>query len=108
MTGTSRITARPIDQDAHLTQSITDILTTPKDSRVMRRDYGSRLPDLIDAPMNGETIIDVFMETADALDAWEPRLRLRRVEIASSSAGRLTLALTAEVGAATRAIEVIL
>lgn len=46
MSGTSRLTGRVIDQDAHLTQSITDILTTPKGSRVMRRDYGSRLADL--------------------------------------------------------------
>ncbi len=97
MTGVSRITARPIDLDNHLTQSITDILTTPKGSRVMRRDYGSALPDLIDAPMTGETIVDVFAATAEALDVWEPRLRLHRVEITSATAGRMTLRLTGDV-----------
>lgn len=106
MSGTSRSTGRLIADEAHLTQSITDILTTPKGSRVMRRDYGSRLPDLIDAPMNGETVIDVIAETADALDQWEPRLRLRRVEIASARAGGMTLLLSAEVGASNRALSV--
>lgn len=97
MIGTSRTTGRSIGSEAHLAQSITDILTTPTGSRVMRREYGSQLPDLIDAPMNGETIVDVFMATAEALDRWEPRLRLRRVQIAASSVGRLALELTADV-----------
>lgn len=110
MTGTSRITGRRIDRDEHLTQSITDILTTPKGSRVMRRDYGSVLPELIDAPMNGETIVDVYAATAEALDRWEPRLRLQRVEIVASSAGAMTLRLTGDEKSPQRAIitEVIL
>ena len=35
----------------HLRQSIRDILTTRIGTRVMRRDYGSRLPDLVDSPV---------------------------------------------------------
>lgn len=97
MTGLSRTTAKLIDLDAHLAQSINDILSTPKGSRVLRRDYGSRLPDLIDAPMNGETAVDVFAETAEALEKWEPRLKLRRVEIISAERGRMTLLLAGEV-----------
>lgn len=108
MTGLSRITGRPIAPDEHLIQSIEDILTTPKGSRVMRRDYGSLLPELIDAPMTGETIVDVFAATAEALDAWEPRLRLRRVEITASRAGGMELMLTGEVGAVQRSVEVTL
>ena len=108
MTGLSRSTARLIGFDAHLAQSINDILSTPKGSRVLRRDYGSRLPDLIDAPMNGETAIDVFAETAEALEKWEPRLRLRRVEITSAAAGRMSLLLTADVTDTEAAIEVTL
>ncbi|SPX13597.1 Baseplate assembly protein W [Escherichia coli] len=34
----------------HLKQSVRDILTTPLASRVMRREYGSLVPDLIDEP----------------------------------------------------------
>jgi uncharacterized protein len=97
MTGLSRTSARLIDLDAHLAQSIGDILTTPVGSRVMRRDYGSDLPLLIDAPMNGETMIDLFAATADALDRWEPRYVLLRVQVTEATAGRMTLILTGEV-----------
>ena len=106
MTGMSRLTGHQIAPGAHLAQSITDILTTPKGSRVLRRTYGSRLPDLIDAPLNGETLIEVFAETAEALDHWEPRLRLRRVEVTEARAGRLHLVLTGEVQGANTALEV--
>lgn len=87
MSGMSRHTGEAIDDDAHLAQSIADILTTPLGSRVMRRDYGSRLPDLIDAPMNGETLVDVFAATAEAIDRWEPRLILTRVQVTSVTPG---------------------
>lgn len=96
ITGMSRTTGRTIGFDEHLAQSIHDILSTPKGTRVMRRDYGSNLPDLIDAPMNGETMIDLFAETADALAKWEPRFVLRKVEIAEATAGRVSLILTGE------------
>ena len=38
-----------------LWQSVTKILTTPTGSRVMRRDFGSAIPDLLDAPQNAVT-----------------------------------------------------
>jgi phage baseplate assembly protein W len=97
MTGLSRHTGREIDLGAHIAQSINDILTTPKGSRVLRRDYGSRLPDLIDAPMNGETLVDAFAETAEALDLWEPRLKLRRVQVTKAASGQMTILLSGEV-----------
>ena len=40
----------------HLKQSVRDILTTPLASRVMRREYGSLVPDLIDEPMNNTAL----------------------------------------------------
>jgi uncharacterized protein len=109
LTGLSRTTARIIDLDAHLSQSIADILTTPIGTRVMRRDYGSDLPLLIDAPMNGETMIDLFAATADALDRWEPRFTLRRVQASDASAGgTLSLTLTGDVAGVTAVQEVAL
>lgn len=95
MTGMSRHTGLAIDDDAHLAQSVADILTTPIGSRVMRRDYGSNLPDLIDAPVNSETLIDIYAATAEALDKWEPRLILTRVELASRAPGSIELILNA-------------
>lgn len=96
MIGMSRETGTALDGNAHLAQSIGDILSTPVGSRVMRRDYGSDLPDLIDRPLNGETLIDVYAATAGALARWEPRLRLTRVSLADAVAGQLTLVLEGE------------
>lgn len=67
-----------------------------KGSRVMRRDYGSDLPFLIDAPMNDETMVDVYAAAAEAIDLWEPEFALRRVEIVGASAGRMELRLTGD------------
>ncbi|UWQ00854.1 GPW/gp25 family protein [Aliiroseovarius crassostreae] len=93
MSGMNRHTGRKIEGDAHLAQSVHDILATPKGSLVMLRDYGSDLPDIIDQPMNGETMVDVFQATAEALDQWEPRIDLARVQVAEAHAGYVALEL---------------
>lgn len=81
MKGMNAATGRTIDGETHLRQSIADILTTPIGSRVMRRDYGSLLPELIDQPFNGATKLKLYGATAMALMRWEPRIRLTRIEL---------------------------
>ena len=54
MLGMDAKTGRRLEGDDHLRQSIADILTTPIGSRVLRRDYGSMLLDLIDQLGNSE------------------------------------------------------
>lgn len=78
----------------HLRQSLRDILTTPVGTRVMRRDYGSRLYQLVDAPLNRSTMLQLYAATAEAIKRWEPRLQLTSVRIASSEAGSVELDLT--------------
>jgi len=75
----------------HLRQSIRDILTTPIGSRVMRRDYGSRLPALVDNPMTPRLAMDLYSATAEALARWEPRFKLTRVRIARAEVGQVVL-----------------
>ncbi len=75
----------------HLRQSIRDILTTPIGSRVMRRDYGSRLFELIDAPLNRSTLLDLYAATAEALEKWEPRFELVSCKAVSASPGHVEL-----------------
>jgi len=94
MSGMNRHTGLAVEGSAHLSQSILDILTTPKGTRVMRRDYGSDLPNIIDQPINGETLVDIYQATAEALDEWEPRLELARVQLAHAEAGRIEIELT--------------
>jgi hypothetical protein len=64
MRGTSATTGKPLSGIQHLRQSINDILTTPIGSRVIRRDYGSDLPTLVDAPMNLSTLTRIYAATA--------------------------------------------
>ena len=96
MIGTHAITGAPLSGDAHLAQSIGDILSTPVGTRTLRRDYGSTLPDLIDAPVNRLTTLRLFAATAVALARWEPRLRLTRVRVDQVSAGGALVALGIE------------
>jgi len=91
MRGIDSKTGKALDGLAHLRQSIRDILTTPLGSRVMRRTYGSRLFELVDAPLNGSTVADIYAATAEALATWEPRLKLRRVQVESHKPGSITL-----------------
>lgn len=77
----SRTTGLAIDEQAHLRQSIADILTTPIGTRVMRRTYGSQVPMLIDQPDNALTQIRITSAIASALMAWEPRLQLTGISI---------------------------
>jgi uncharacterized protein len=100
MTGLSATTGRRIDAFAHLRQSIRDILTTPIGSRVMRRDYGSKLFSLIDGNVNEAYLVQIYAATAAALLRWEPRLRVTRVtaEIVQSdmTQGKISISLEGE------------
>lgn len=99
MRGTDKHTGKPLDGIAHLRQSVTDILTTPLGSRVMRRDYGSRLFDLIDSPVSPDTAIDFTAAVAEALSRWEPRINVASVRVSSVAPGAVTLTLTGAVAA---------
>lgn len=94
MQGTHSLDGKPLGDLAHLRQSIADILTTPIGSRVMLPAYGSRLYELLDAPLNRATVVALYAATAEALAAWEPRFQLQRVAVLSASAGTVELELT--------------
>lgn len=83
MIGMNASTGRATAGTAHLSQSITKILTTPIGTRIKRRDFGSELPDLVDAPNNGATRVRLFAAIATALMQWEPRLHLSRVQLST-------------------------
>ncbi len=70
VTGMNATTGRTISGKSHLRQSIADILTTPIGSRVMRRNYGSYLFDLIDQAENDAGRLRLMTATADALIRW--------------------------------------
>lgn len=92
MTGLNKSTGKAIaDQEAHISQSIGDILTTPVGTRVMRRDYGSIIPDLIDQPLNDRTRLRLFSASAAALMRWEPRFKISNITMGITAQGNATV-----------------
>ena len=89
--GMNRNTGAALDGNSWLSQAVADILTTPVGTRVMRRDYGSLLPTLIDQPMNGRTVVQIYAATAQALARWLPALKLTRVNLDIDPAGSAKL-----------------
>jgi hypothetical protein len=96
MHGIDATNGKSLSGVAHLRQSVVDILTTPIGSRVMRREYGSGLFRLIDAPLNRSGVMDVIAAVADALARWEPRFRLTRVTASQPSPGALVVDVVGE------------
>lgn len=85
MIGLDNTTGTGIDSTIeHVRQSIRDIITTPVGSRVMRRSYGSIIPDLIDQPLNQATVLRLYAATAAAIMAWEPRMKLSSISLSYS------------------------
>lgn len=74
--GMNASTGQQLSDLDHIRQSIQKILTTPIGSRVMRRDFGSMIPDLIDKPLNGKTRMQAMAACVMSIQAWEPRVDL--------------------------------
>lgn len=96
MDGMNASTGKRLGGLDHLRQSIADILRTPKGSRVMRRDYGSNLPRLVDAPINRNTITKIIAESVTAIGTWEPRFRVTKVQVVSADIGTVELDVTGD------------
>ncbi|WP_439571185.1 GPW/gp25 family protein [Sphingomonas sp.] len=79
MNGMDAFTGKPLSGAAHLAQSVRDILATPLGTRLMLRDYGSQIFELMGRPANAATMMLLRAATAAALRRWEPRIRLTRV-----------------------------
>lgn len=93
MSGMHRSTGKRIEGEAHIAQSIADILTTPIATRPMRRDYGSRLFELVDTPLTAGNRLLWIAATAGAIRKWEPRILLEKVAIALTGTGGAVLTL---------------
>jgi Bacteriophage baseplate protein W len=93
MVGVDANSGRALGGIDHLRQSIRDVLTTPIGTRVMRREYGSRLYELVDAPANRSTLLDIYTACAEALAIWEPRLDLQQITAVEFEQGRVVLSL---------------
>ena len=89
----NRTTGAAITGIEHLRQSVADILTTAIGTRVMRREYGSLVPELVDHPDNPATQVRLFAAIASALMRWEPRLRLTQLHFTRTEPGKAVITL---------------
>lgn len=89
--GMDRCSGKSLHGEAHLLQSIKDILTTPMGSRRMRPEYGSDLPKYVDLPTNQGWISAMQAEVVRALGRWEPRITLQSVRVTKIDNGRVEL-----------------
>lgn len=94
--GMNRITGKAITGAEHITQSVGDILRTPVGSRVMRRDYGSLLSEMIDQPQNSALELQIKVAIFMALLKWEPRIELISVTTERNADGRMIVNLTGQ------------
>ena len=97
MNGMNRATGKPLTGLAHLEQSIADIITTPLNSRVMRRGYGCDLFRRIDAPTTGEFEVRAVAAIYTALGQWEPRVTVKQVSVTANPNGILSIALSGQI-----------
>ena len=66
MIGMDRQTGQVLSGLAHFRQRVSDVLTTPIGSRVMRREYGSNVFKLIDNPTNASFKVEMTMAIYEA------------------------------------------
>lgn len=87
--GMNKSTGLQISETEHIRQSIADILTTPVGSRVMRREYGSHLFELVDRPANEANQLLLMAASVHAIMLWEPRINLLSVDVNMEADGKV-------------------
>lgn len=91
MSGMDARTGRRLDEDAHIRQSVTDILITHLGSRVKRRPYGSVIPDLIDHPASPANRLRLYAASLIAVMRWEPRVTIVGARISIDTGGTVVV-----------------
>jgi uncharacterized protein len=93
-----------VDEDASVRQAILLLLSTRPGERVMRPSYGCDLDRLVFSPNDGTTAGLAIHYVRRALETWEPRIDLLRVDAARSpeDASRLEIVVDYRVRATQR------
>src|SRR5260370_34213735 len=88
-------------QERDIEEAIRISLLTPKGQRMMRREFGCQIHDLIFAPNDSTTAGLAAYYVEDALGMWEPRIRVQDVTARpdSDNAGRLLINIRYEIKA---------
>lgn len=87
----SRSDGTTLTEIEHIHQSLEDISTTPIGSRLMRREYGTLLVNLIDQPISESLYLKVYSTLYSAYVRWEDRIEISHINVANVSNGQLVL-----------------
>lgn len=71
--GLNRNTGQPLEDFAHVQQSLSVLFTTRITSRVLRRNFGSAVPGLLGHPMTQPQVMRFYLALVLAVELWEPR-----------------------------------
>ena len=96
-TGMDRTRGAALVDEAHVSQSVRDILMTPVGTRVMRREYGSLLSALLDQPQNPALRLQIMSACYMALLKWEPRITLTALNFETRFNGEMIVELTGQL-----------
>ena len=84
MTGTDRYTGKPINNFQSALQGVEVTLTTFLASRLMRREFGGGVAELL-GRLTTPALFAAFQQLiGTAIDLWEPRFKVRRVGFAGT------------------------
>ena len=87
----SNDTFQALSYEEGVRQSVSTILTTPKGTRTMNREFGSDAFKLVDAGISPGTLLEISAAVGEALARWEKRVRFERLRLLDASEGRMTL-----------------
>lgn len=96
-TGMSSRNGGAISDGEHISQSVADILITPVGSRVMRREYGSVLSQMIDQPQTPALELQIMSACYFAILKWEPRITVTSIRIEKSFDGKMTADISGQI-----------
>lgn len=87
-------TGRQIGLYQHIRQSVQNILFTRIGSRLMREEYGSLLPELLDMPITPALLLQCQAAVIGALAKWEPRIQVQTASVSAAPAADAQVLIT--------------
>lgn len=85
MAGIDRHTGKLIDNYSSALQSVEVIFTTRLNSRVMRRQFGGGIPEILGRQISLQLFGMFQVLLVAAIDVWEPRFRVRKLTFNGSA-----------------------
>lgn len=84
MAGIDRRTGRPVETLASAFQAVEVIFSTRIGERIMRREFGAGLAELLGRLATPALFVAFQTLIATAIDLWEPRFAVRRITVDGS------------------------